>query len=352
MNAPLRVAVIGAGSIAESHVQAWRNVGAKVVAVCDKNASIAKSKAEKWRIPKYYEDVYNMVRGENLDAVSICTPPNVRLVVVKPVVEEGIHVVIEKPFAMSVEEAEKMVKLKNKYGVKLTVVHNWLFSHIMKRTLRSLERKEVGDILGVEMDLLHTKDDPMAANPSHWCHSIKAGRFGEMLPHPLYVIRAILGKIRVKHISGSKLGSYPWMPIDELRVLLEDEKGRMASIYVSFNSARPETTLKVFGTTGILDVNLSNNILIRKRYRSIKIPEVVMDNLRFLTDITISSFFIAFAILTKQYRGMHTEFMKEFVKSLINNTVPPVTAKEALEVVKIHEELSSQIHRRYFSNQL
>ena len=349
MNTPLRVAVIGAGSIAESHVKAWRNVGAKVVAICDKNASLAKSKAEKWRIPKYYIDVYDMVRGENLDVASICTPANVRLDVVKPVVEKGIHVVIEKPFAMSVIEAEKMVELKKRYGVKLTVVHNWLFSHIMQKTLRSLERREVGDVLGVEMDLLHTKNDPMASDPSHWCHSIKAGRFGEMLPHPLYVIRTILGKVRVKHISGSKLGSYPWMPIDELRVLLEDEKGRMASIYVSFNSVRPETTLKVFGTTGILDVNLSNNILIRKRYRNIKITQVVVDNLRFLTDVAISSSSIAFAIITKRYKNMHTEFMKEFVKSLINDTDPPVTAEEALEVVKLHVDLCSKIHDLFWN---
>jgi len=89
MNVPLRVAMIGAGFISDSHIQAWRNVGAKVVAVCDKNASIAKSKAEKWGIPRYYVDVYDMVREENLDVASICTPANVRLDVVKPVVERG-----------------------------------------------------------------------------------------------------------------------------------------------------------------------------------------------------------------------------------------------------------------------
>jgi len=350
MSVALRVAVVGCGFVAESHIEAWRNVGARVVAVCDKNASLAQSKAEKWRIPRYYEDVSKMIKEEKLDVASICTPANVRLGVVKPLMENGIHVVIEKPFAMSVAEAEKMVELKNRYGVKLTVVHNWLFSHIMKKTLRSLERKEVGDLLGVEIDLLHTKDDPMAANPSHWCHSIEAGRFGEMLPHPLYMMRAILGEVKVRHISGSKLGSYPWMPIDELRVLLEDINGRMASMYVSFNATRSETTLKVFGTTGILDVNLSNNIFIKKKYREINITQVIKDNLRFLTDYINSCFSITFAILTKRYQSMHTEFMKEFVNSLISDAEPQVTGEEALEVVRIHNDLSSQIHKLYFTN--
>ena len=256
MSVPLRVAVVGCGQIAESHIKAWRNVGARVVAVCDKNAALAESKAKKWRIPHYYEDVSHMVREEKLDVASICTPANVRLVVVKPLMENGVHVVIEKPFAVSVAEAEKMVELKNKYGVKLTVVHNWLFSHIMKRTMHSLEKKEVGELLGFEIDMLHTKDDPMTANPSHWCHSMLDGRFGENLPHPLYITRAILGDLKVKHILGSKLGIYPWMPIDELRILLEDKRGRIASIYISFNAPRPETTLKIYGTQGVLEINL------------------------------------------------------------------------------------------------
>ncbi|MEM2292297.1 MAG: Gfo/Idh/MocA family oxidoreductase [Candidatus Bathyarchaeia archaeon] len=103
----LRVGIIGCGSIAESHVYAWRNSGVRVVAVCDVNSSLARSKAEKWRVPQWYDDVSRMVDSEDLEAVSVCTPPNARLGVVKPVAERGIHVVIEKPFAMSVDKAEK-----------------------------------------------------------------------------------------------------------------------------------------------------------------------------------------------------------------------------------------------------
>jgi len=349
MNVPLRIAVVGCGQIAESHIRAWRNIGARIVAVCDKNVALAESKAKKWNVPHYYKNVSHMVREEKLDVASICTPANVRLVVVEPLVENGVHVVIEKPFAMSVAEAEKMINLKNRYGVKLTVVHNWLFSHIMKKTMRSLAKKEVGELLGFEMDMLHTKDDPITANPSHWCHTIKAGRFGENLPHPLYISRAILGEVKVKRILGSKLGSYPWMPIDELRVLLEDIKGRIASIYISFNTARPETTLKIFGTTGILEVNLSNNVLIKKQYREIRNKDVILDNLRRIKDYIVSSFLIGSAILTKRYQGMHTEFMKDFVKSLKTDNEPPVTVEEALEVVKLHIDLCSKIHKFYYT---
>jgi hypothetical protein len=57
---------------------------------------------------------------------------------------------------------------------------------------------------------------------------------------------------------------------------------------------------------------------------------------------------IGLAILTRRYQGMHTEFIKEFVRSLKNDDEPPVTAEEALEVTKLHIELSSKIHKLYY----
>jgi len=53
-------------------------------------------------------------------------------------------------------------------------------------------------------------------------------------------------------------------------------------------------------------------------------------------------------MLTRQYQSMHTTFIKEFVNSLANGTEPPVTAREALQVTKVWEELCSKLHSSYF----
>ncbi|MEM1718911.1 MAG: Gfo/Idh/MocA family oxidoreductase [Thermosphaera sp.] len=348
----LNIAVVGCGHISEEHLKAWKNLNANIVAVCDTNIYLARSKAEKWKIPRFYEDVSKLIEMEDLDAVSVCTPPNVRLSVIKPIVEKGVHVVVEKPFAMTIEEAKRIVELKDKYGVKVTVVHNWLFSHIMERVLKYLRKGYVGEIASVEISMYHTSRDPMAADPSHWCHKIPAGRFGENLPHPIYIIRAILGDVSVRHIIGSKLGSYQWMPIDELKVLLEDGKGRLATIHISFNAHRPETILNIVGDKGAIYANLSNNILIKKGYRDISMRDIAIDNLKTITDIVSSSFLITTAIITGQYKGMHTNFMKKFAESILNNTQPPVSAEEALKVVELHAELTSKIHELYFNKEI
>ncbi|MEM2465505.1 MAG: Gfo/Idh/MocA family oxidoreductase, partial [Candidatus Bathyarchaeia archaeon] len=234
-------------------------------------------------------------------------------------------------------------------GVKLTVAHSWLFSHIMRRVIKYLRSGFTGEVAGVEVTMLHTNNDPMASNPSHWCHKLPAGRFGENLPHPIYIVRAIMGDVEVKHFHGSKLGKYEWMPIDELRVLLENRGGQTATIYITFNAPRPETTLNIVGNEGIIHANLSNNTLIKKRYREINLAQVTMDNIKTMLDIITSSINIASAILTRRYKGMHTEFMKEFVKSILNDGEPPVTAEEALKVVKLCEDLSLHIQKRYFT---
>lgn len=350
MMSNINVGIVGCGQVSDSHIKAWRNVGANIVAVCDANVSTAKSKADRWRIPQYYGDVKEMVEKQKLTVASVCTPAHVRLSVAKPLMESGVHVVIEKPFAVFVPEAEAMVELEKKCGVKLSVVHNWLFTYAMKKTLQLLNRGELGDIIGMEIDLLHTKDDPMTADSQHWCHRMEAGRFGEMLPHPIYLILAILGDVEVEHIYGSKIGGYRWMPIDELHILFRDINGRIASAFISYNSARQEQTLKIFGTKCHLEVDLLNHILIKKQPRYPSRKEVAMDNLKLLSNYMTSHFKVIFNILTKQWRDPHTEFMKALLDSIINNKEPPVTAEEALKVVKLHTKLSSLIHKSYFAH--
>lgn len=345
---PLRVGIIGCGNIADSHVKAWKNAGTTVVAVCDRDISLAKSKAQKWGVAHYYGDVHELIKEQTIDVASVCTSANVRLAVVEPLLENKIHVAVEKPFAMSVEEAEKMVELKKKNGVQLTVLHNWLFSLMMKKVIRSLERNELGDILGVEMELLHTKDDHMAANSSHWCHSIEAGRFGEMLPHVVYILRAFLGEVEVKYILGSKLGSYSWMPIDELRILFSTPEAKTASVYVSFNSPRSEVTLKIIGTKGVLASNLSTDIYIKRKYGFISISQIVSEDMHLLKEHLNARASFAFAVLSGRYKGAHFEVIRAFKNSLINNSKLPVSAEEALKVVKLHKSLCHQINEQYY----
>jgi predicted dehydrogenase len=350
-NGEIDVGIVGCGEISDYHIGAWKKAGAKVVAVCDTNTSLAESKAKKWGIPKHYGHISEMLTGERLAATSVLTPAQVRSEVVLPLMEAGINVVIEKPFALSSAEAERMVEAQRKYGVKLTVTHNWLFSYIMRKTLSMIKHGEVGEVLGAAIDVLGNPRSPMTSNPSHWCHSLKGGRFAEMLPHPIYVLQKILGRLETSYVSGSKLGKYDWLRIDELQVLLEDSSARKALIHATLNSNRSEATLRVYGTKAVLITNLYGQTLIKLGALDTNSPsprQVMVDNLRFLKCILSSNLAVATVFATGRYDRTHEALIKEFVKSLVHDEEPPVTPDEALMVVKTHESLCSEIDSLYF----
>jgi len=76
--------------------------------------------------------------------------------------------------------------------VKLTVDYNALFSRTMMKALDLVTQIAVG-VLRMEVRMLHTKEDAMAANSKHWRHKLPGGRFGEMFAHPVYLLQAFPG---------------------------------------------------------------------------------------------------------------------------------------------------------------
>src|SRR5690349_7569155 len=99
----MRIGIIGFGRAGGVHMEAWQRSTAEVTAVCDpapqarENARAAGFKA--------YEDVASMLESERLDAVSVCTPPADHVGTALMCLRQGVHVLCEKPLALSVREA-------------------------------------------------------------------------------------------------------------------------------------------------------------------------------------------------------------------------------------------------------
>jgi predicted dehydrogenase len=315
-----------------------------VVALCDRNASLAESKAKQWKVPVFYGDVMDMIAGECIVAASVCTPIRIRSEVVLPLMQAKTHVVVEKPFALSSSEAQSMIEASRKYGVKLTVIHNWLFSYAMRKALRLMNHGELGEVLSAEMHILGTSRNPMNSDPNHWVHSLRGGRFAEMLSHPIYTLQAILGKMEPKHVLASKLSKYYWLPIDELWILMEAANGRKGSIHTSINGSRSEATLKVWGTEADLMVDLHGQILIKSPPLETEgLRGIARDKMTFLAGFVGSNLSLASAMATGRYETTHTALIRDFVRCLSENRNPAVTPEEALAVVETHEDLCSRI---------
>ncbi len=119
----VRMGVIGCGSIAEiAHFPSIaRSKEAKLVAVCDASSERAKAAAAKWGAEQSFTDYRQMYDSAKLDAVVIATPNNLHRNQAVAAAKAGVHVVVEKPLAVTNAEAWDIVNTCREAGVKLMV---------------------------------------------------------------------------------------------------------------------------------------------------------------------------------------------------------------------------------------
>ena len=121
--ANVRMGVIGCGSIAEiAHFPSIaRCKGAKLTAVCDIDAQAAETAARKWGAEQWFTDYREMYDKAKLDGVVIASPNNVHRNQAVAGANAGVHIVVEKPLAVTNYEAWEIVEACKKAGVKLMV---------------------------------------------------------------------------------------------------------------------------------------------------------------------------------------------------------------------------------------
>jgi len=102
----VKIGVIGTGRMGQSHCRVYSNLRhAKFVGVCDVNAELGKEMARKHEV-SYFRDVDSLL--ENVDAVSICTPTPKHYELVMRCLDRNIHVMVEKPFTETLEQAQAL----------------------------------------------------------------------------------------------------------------------------------------------------------------------------------------------------------------------------------------------------
>lgn len=114
----VRVAVVGAGSMGRNHVRLLGNMaGVRLTGVVDTDAEAGKQAASAYRV----RAVPNIAELPETDAVVIATPTRTHLAIASAAMKAGCHVLVEKPLAPSVEEAEQLVRVANETGRVLAV---------------------------------------------------------------------------------------------------------------------------------------------------------------------------------------------------------------------------------------
>ena len=146
----LKTAVIGVGSMGRNHARVnWEIPEAHLVGVADRNETAAMEVASRYNT-KPYVDFRQLLDEQKPDAVTIAVPTSFHKEVAMEVIQRGIHVLIEKPIAFSVDEAKSMIDAAQKANVQLMVGHIERFNPAVIALKTHLADHELGYVFQVE----------------------------------------------------------------------------------------------------------------------------------------------------------------------------------------------------------
>ena len=344
----LDIALVGCGLIANEHVRVWHKMPqTRVVAVCDIDEKIASQFAQRWKIPRYYTQLSELLE-QDAQLIDICTPPQTHAPLAVQAMESGRHVLLEKPLAMTTKEADVIVRCQKAKDVRLGVIHNMLFEPPVLKACSLVEKGRVGEVIGMQVEFLHTIYETMLTNPQHWCHRLPGGRFGEMLAHPIYLLSHFLGDLELENVEAFKIGHHPWVPYDELHVTLQADQ-RLGTIYVSFNCPRDAVFLTIYGRKSIIKVDLINPALTElsplRWYDGLFSKS--RDLVRQAYQLLISTAKNTTKKIFKRWRYGHETYMRLFIDSVLGEREPPVSVQEAYKTTEVLEEICKRLeHKR------
>ena len=342
----LKVAVVGAGFVAQKrHIPAFlRLKKVFVCAVCDLKLEVAKSVASRFGMPNVYSNLSDMLKREKPDVVDICTPPKVHAPVAIEAMENGCHVLLEKPMASSLSDCDEMIQASRKHGVKLSVVHNQRFYPPFLKAQELVESGSIGELVGMRV-LSLTQRGEYIAHENHWVHRLPGGVIGETGPHTVYLSLAFLKNIKNVYVYARKKSNYPWVFYDDYRIELEGENIN-SSIFISHASDYTAGEVDLFGADYALKVDLQSMLLMRYRREHLKPSSVALSSLSMASQIAkgvISNTFKA--VLHKPMLG-HDVMIEKFVKSVMYDQPVPVTPEEGRETVRVMEMIVKKVGQK------
>lgn len=246
----MKIAIAGAGYIAAIHAKAIKNNGGEIAAVVEKYPDKAEPFAKKFRSKLQYVTVEELLKAGGADALVIGTPNFLHAPQAIAALKAGVHVLVEKPMAMSVAEAEKMMEASAKSGAKLMVAHCWRFDRDVNWLKAQAGR------LG---KIIRTKGYGVHSNwgPAGWFTRKQlagGGAMADMGIHALDTARYLLGDPHPASVYA-KIGTfYRDFDVDDTGVIMV-EWGNGAISYVESgwwqpHMDGPEAATQLYGTKG------------------------------------------------------------------------------------------------------
>lgn len=354
----LKVAIVGCGKIADSHAAAIKRIdGCEIVAACDREELMAAQFADRFGVRQTFSDIGKMLHEARPDVVHITTTPQSHFAIAHQCLEYGCHVYVEKPFTLDATEAEALIGLAERRGLKLTAGHDDQFRHAARRMRQRIQQGYLGGP-PVHLESYYCYDlgdggyaRALLADKQHWVRQLPGGLLQNVISHGIARIAEFLPTdhptvIAHGHTSPKLRRMGEREIIDELRVII-DAGGQMTAYFTFSSQMRPSLhELRVYGPKNGLVIDLDQETMIelsgrrRKSYLEQFVSPLVLGrqyaaNFRRNVGLFLAADFHAKA-------GMKY-LMESFYKAIAGAAPLPISYREILLTARIMDEIFRQL---------
>lgn len=327
----MRYALIGCGRISPNHIVAALKNELEIVAICDVATGNMVDKVDKFDLPdsvKKYTDYKEMLAIEKPELVAIATESGKHAPIALDCIEAGCNVIIEKPIALSLKDADAIIEAAERKGVKVCACHQNRFNKSVQQIRKAVEKHRFGRMFYGTAHIRWCRDHEYYDRAS-WRGTWEqdGGALMNQCIHNIDLLRWMLGDDIVEVVGMTDRLNHPYIEAEDLGIALVRFANGSYGIIEGTTDIYPknlEETLYLFGEKGTVKAGgQSVNIIEEWRFADmLDDPEEV--KARFNENPP------------NVYGFGHTPLYADVIDAINNNRQPYVDAKagrRALELV-------------------
>ncbi len=286
------VCIVGAGYISLFHLAALQLLpNVKLTAVCDSNAQRASALAGKWGIPHIFSALDDLIASKTCDVAHVLVPPDLHRQVAEPLLRAGMHVMVEKPLAVSAEDCEVLLNAAQETGVMIGVNHNSTYRPSFLKLKEIIAAQQVGQLHHVICHLNVPLRQLGAKQFSHWMFQRPQNLFLEQGVHPLSQIYDLIGKAsQVTTLTSGRQELAPGVEIyDTWQVSLAGERAT-AQLFLSVGQDFPSWQITAICQDGTIHADfLHERCLVQTRTKEMDFYNSFRTGRKMARDLTRQS---------------------------------------------------------------
>ncbi len=267
----MRYALIGCGRIATNHVKAVLNNQLEFVAACDVKAEqiealLARHGLERDLSIRRYTDYKKMIEENSLDLVAIATESGIHAEIALYCIDHGINCIIEKPIAMSIQDADEIIRRSEERGVKVSACHQNRFNVAVQEMRKALEAGRFGKLSHGSIHVRWNRnEDYYTQAPWRGKWASDGGALMNQCIHGIDLLRWMMGD-EVEEVYGqTRQQFHDYLEAEDVGMaVVKFKNGAIGTIEGTTNvyPQNLEETLYLFGENGTVKVGgkSTNNI--------------------------------------------------------------------------------------------